>query len=151
MSELNDDEVVNNRMMPAMTWNGALVGPLETATHYLHLTAFPCQECNGPVIAGSLGTRHDNITQETDIRLVGAIVSRAGAGRKRFSRPLSIKVFARLNGRGPSKHLLILSRFAVHTLWPKIPTLGRLSDKRHKSYKLLNRAHICTLYRSSLG
>ena len=121
MSELNDDAVVNNRMMPAMTWNGALVGPLETATHYLHLTAFPCQKCNGPVIAGSLGTRHDNITQETDIRLVGAICIACGAGRKRFSRPLSIKVFARLNGRGPSNHLPILSRFAVVRFGAKFP------------------------------
>lgn len=76
--ELNDDPVVNNRTMPPMTWKGALVGPLETATHYLHLTAFPCQKCNGPVIAGSLGTRHDNITQETDLRVVGAICIACG-------------------------------------------------------------------------
>src|SRR6476646_3676021 len=75
---LTDDPVANNRTMPPMTWNGALVGPLETATHYLHLTAFPCQKCNGPVIAGSLGTRHDNITQETDIRPVGAICIACG-------------------------------------------------------------------------
>ena len=71
--ELSDDPVVNARTMPPMTWNGVLVCPLETATHYLHLTAFPCQKCNGPVIVGSLGTRHDNITQETDIRAVRAI------------------------------------------------------------------------------
>src|SRR5579864_1680888 len=61
--EFTDGPVVNARTMPPMTWNGSLVGPLETATHYLHLTAFPCQQCNGPVIAASLGTRHDNITQ----------------------------------------------------------------------------------------
>ena len=76
--ELSDDPVVNARTMPPMTWNGVLVGPLETATHYLHLTAFPCQKCNGPVIVGSLGTRHDNITQETDIRAVGAICIACG-------------------------------------------------------------------------
>ena len=66
--EFIDDPIVNTRMMPPMTWNGTLVGPAETATHYLHLTAFPCQKCNGPVIAGSLGTRHDVITQEPEIR-----------------------------------------------------------------------------------
>jgi hypothetical protein len=76
--ELSDATVVNARSMPPMTWNGTLAGPAETATHYLHLTAFPCQKCNGPVIAGSLGTRHDNITQETDIRLVGAICIACG-------------------------------------------------------------------------
>jgi hypothetical protein len=76
--ELSDDPIAN-RMMPPMTWNGALVGPLETATHYLHLTAFPCQKCNGPVIVGSLGTRHDVITQETEIRAVGAICIACGS------------------------------------------------------------------------
>ncbi|MGB9123832.1 MAG: hypothetical protein WCE73_24670 [Candidatus Angelobacter sp.] len=77
--ELSDDPVVNTRTMPPMTWNGTLVGPLETATHYLHLTAFPCPKCNGPVIAGSLGTRHDVITQETEIRAVGAICLACGS------------------------------------------------------------------------
>ena len=76
--ELSDDPVVNSREMPPMTWNGALVGTLETATHYLHLTAFPCQKCNGPVIAGSMGTRHDIITRETDMRAVGAICIACG-------------------------------------------------------------------------
>jgi hypothetical protein len=55
-----------------MTWNGTLVGPAETETHYLHLSVFPCAKCNGPVIAGSLGTRRDDISQETDVRKVGA-------------------------------------------------------------------------------
>jgi hypothetical protein len=60
------------RAVPAMTWNGALVGASETVTHYLHLSAFPCEKCHGPVIAGSLGTRRDEISQETDIREIGA-------------------------------------------------------------------------------
>jgi len=76
--EVINDPIINARMMPPMTWNGVLVGPAETATHYLHLTAFPCQKCNGPVIAGSLGTRHDVITQETEIRAVGAICIACG-------------------------------------------------------------------------
>lgn len=50
-----------------------MVGARETVTHYLHLSASPCEKCNGPVIAGSLGTRHDVITQETDITPIGAI------------------------------------------------------------------------------
>jgi hypothetical protein len=55
-----------------MSWNGTLVGPGENTTHYLHLSVFPCEQCNGPVIAGSMGTRQDDISQETDIRNVGA-------------------------------------------------------------------------------
>jgi hypothetical protein len=41
-------------------------------THYLHLSVFPCDKCNGPVVSGLLGTRHNDISQETDIRTVGA-------------------------------------------------------------------------------
>lgn len=55
-----------------MTWKGTLAGVAETKTHYLHLSAFPCEKCSGPVILGSLGTRLDDISQETDIRKVGA-------------------------------------------------------------------------------
>ena len=57
---------------PPMTWNGTLVDAADTETYYLHLSAFPCEKCNGPVIAGSLGTRHDHISKETDIRKIGA-------------------------------------------------------------------------------
>jgi hypothetical protein len=69
---LSDGPVLQERAIPPVAGNGTQVGPAETATHYLHLSAFPCEKCNGPVIAGSLGTRHDDITQETDIRKVGA-------------------------------------------------------------------------------
>ncbi len=55
-----------------MTWNGTLANAVGTETHFLHLSAFPCEKCNGPVIAGWLGTRHDDISRETDIRNMGA-------------------------------------------------------------------------------
>ena len=67
-----DVPVAHARAMPPMTWNGTLVAGAETATHYLHLSAFVCTQCNGPVIAGFMGTRHDDISKETDIRNVGA-------------------------------------------------------------------------------
>jgi hypothetical protein len=66
------------RAMPPMTWNGSLVSASKTQTHYLHLSAFPCEKCSGPVIAGSLGTRRDDISQETDIRNVGAVCIACG-------------------------------------------------------------------------
>jgi hypothetical protein len=45
---------------------------------YLHLSAYFCDKCNGPVIAGSLGVRENEISKETDIRQVGAICLSCG-------------------------------------------------------------------------
>ena len=45
---------------------------------YLHLSAYPCDACAGPVIAGSLGVRENEISKETDIRHVGAICLSCG-------------------------------------------------------------------------
>jgi hypothetical protein len=42
--------------------------------HYLHLSAFPCDVCAGPVIAGSTAVRESEISKETDIRRVGTPV-----------------------------------------------------------------------------
>jgi hypothetical protein len=54
-------------------WEGG-----EHAAHYLHLAAFPCEKCNGPVIAGWFGTRHDHITKEDEIQEIGAICLACG-------------------------------------------------------------------------
>ncbi len=35
---------------------------------YLHLSAYSCDKCAGPVIAGSIGVRENEISKETDIR-----------------------------------------------------------------------------------
>lgn len=53
-------------------WAGAL-GPRERATHYLHLMAVPCGKCQGPVVAGWICRRDDDITQETEVTGTGAI------------------------------------------------------------------------------
>jgi hypothetical protein len=45
---------------------------------YLHLCAYPCDACDGPVIAGSLAVRENEISKETDIREVGAICLSCG-------------------------------------------------------------------------
>jgi hypothetical protein len=45
---------------------------------YLHLTAYSCDECNGPVIAGSVAVRENEISRETGIRQVGAICLSCG-------------------------------------------------------------------------
>ncbi len=50
---------------------------------YLHLSAYPCQRCAGPVIAGSLAVRENEISKETDIRQVGAICLSCGHRQNR--------------------------------------------------------------------
>jgi hypothetical protein len=84
---VTDNPVANARSLPPMTWNGTLVNAADTATHYLHLSAFPCEKCNGPVIAGSLGTRLDDITQEVDIRSIGAACITCGFRPERITGP----------------------------------------------------------------
>jgi hypothetical protein len=45
---------------------------------YLHLSACRCDECNGPVVSGSLAVRENEISKETNIRHVGAICLSCG-------------------------------------------------------------------------
>jgi hypothetical protein len=45
---------------------------------YLHLSAYACEVCAGPVIAGSLAVRENEISKETEIRPVGAICLSCG-------------------------------------------------------------------------
>lgn len=45
---------------------------------YLHLCAYACDKCNGPVVAGSLAVRENEISKETDISQVGAICLSCG-------------------------------------------------------------------------
>ncbi len=45
---------------------------------YLHLAVYLCDACAGPVIAGSLGVRENEISKETDIRQVGTICLSCG-------------------------------------------------------------------------
>ena len=63
---------------------------------YLHLSTFRCDACDGPVVAGSLGVRENEISKETDIRQVGAVCLSCGRrqseatepGRARHSLPM---------------------------------------------------------------
>jgi len=45
---------------------------------YLHLAAYACDVCAGPVIAGSVAVRENEISKETDIRQVGAMCLSCG-------------------------------------------------------------------------
>ena len=54
---------------------------------YLHLSAYPCDACTGPVIAGSTAVRENEISKETDIRQVGAICLSCGHRQDKATEP----------------------------------------------------------------
>lgn len=55
--------------------------------HYLHLSAYRCDTCDGPVIAGSTAVRENEISKETDIRHVGAICLSCGHRQDKATEP----------------------------------------------------------------
>jgi hypothetical protein len=54
---------------------------------YLHLSAYYCDKCAGPVVAGSIAERENEISKETDIREVGAICLSCGHRQNKASDP----------------------------------------------------------------
>ncbi|MGC2196493.1 MAG: hypothetical protein WA628_17600 [Terriglobales bacterium] len=60
---------------------------------YLHLSAYSCDGCGGPVVAGSLAVRENEISKETDIRLVGEICLSCGHRQRQASDARSIRHF----------------------------------------------------------
>ena len=90
---------------------------------YLHLSAYTCNMCAGPVIAGSLGVRENEISKETEISAVGAICLSCGhrqeraseAGRLRYFFPIEWeKVSAIDEGQPKSELVQSLNRAEVH-------------------------------------
>ena len=60
---------------------------------YLHLSAFPCDVCSGPVLSGSLAVRENEISRETDIRAVGAICLSCGHRQSQARAPGGTRYF----------------------------------------------------------
>jgi hypothetical protein len=54
---------------------------------YLHLSAYSCDKCAGPVVAGSTAVRENEISKETDIREVGAICLSCGHRQNQATEP----------------------------------------------------------------
>lgn len=48
------------------------------STKYLHISAYSCDKCEGPVIAGSFGTREAEISRESELTRVGAVCLSCG-------------------------------------------------------------------------
>jgi hypothetical protein len=79
--------------------------------HYLHLSAYPCDTCAGPVIAGSTAVRENEISRETDIRSVGpAQCLSCGHRQERATEPER------------TRHLLPIPWEPVSTLDGRLPT-----------------------------
>lgn len=50
--------------------------PVPAGRQFLHLRAYPCAECGGPVIAASFGLRENDITNESDAgTILGVCIS----------------------------------------------------------------------------
>ena len=47
-------------------------------TQYLHVSAYSCEKCRGPVISGSTAVRENEISTETEVKQVGAICLSCG-------------------------------------------------------------------------
>jgi len=67
-------------------------------TRYLHLSAFSCDKCQGPVISGSTGIRENEISKEIDIREVGAICLSCGHRQSKATAPGELGILHRFNG-----------------------------------------------------
>ena len=55
--------------------------------HYLHLSAYACNQCAGPVVAGSIAVRENEISKETGIHSVGAICLTCGHRQDKATEP----------------------------------------------------------------
>jgi hypothetical protein len=57
----------------ALTFHrSSLFQGLPMKKQYLHLSAYSCDKCHGPVVSALLAVRENVISKETDIRQVGA-------------------------------------------------------------------------------
>lgn len=54
---------------------------------YLHLSAYSCDTCKGPVVSGWLAVRENEISKETEIRQVGAICLSCGHRQSKMTEP----------------------------------------------------------------
>jgi len=52
---------------------------------YLHISAYSCDRCGGPVISGSLAIRENEISKESQIRQVGAACLACGNTHSKLS------------------------------------------------------------------
>lgn len=89
---------------------------------YLHLCAYPCDVCAGPVVSGSLAVRVNAISKETEIRQVGAICLSCGhrqdkatePGRARHLSPMEWEPVSAPEGHLTTAYAEALNRAELH-------------------------------------
>ena len=69
---------------------------------YLHVSAYSCDKCGGPVISGCTGVRENEISKETDIRNVGAICLSCGHRQSKATGPAETRDFPPVQWDSPS-------------------------------------------------
>ena len=62
-------------------------------TQYLHLSAYPCDDCRGPVVSGWFAVRETDLQRETDIRQAGAVCLSCGHRQSKMTEPGVIRQF----------------------------------------------------------
>lgn len=67
-------------------------------TQYLHLSAYLCDDCSGPVVSGWLAVRESDVSKETDLRQVGAVCLSCGHRQSKITEPGVTVNFCRSNG-----------------------------------------------------
>jgi len=50
--------------------------------HYLHLSVYRCDKCQGPVVTGSLAVRENEISKETEKQQIGASCLACGSRQR---------------------------------------------------------------------
>ena len=60
---------------------------------YIHLFAYSCDDCHGPVVSASLAIRENAISRETDIRQVGAICLSCGHRQQNAAATAAVRHF----------------------------------------------------------
>ena len=55
--------------------------------HYLHLAVYRCDQCQGPVVTGSLTARENEISKETEKQEIGAICLACGYRQSEATAP----------------------------------------------------------------
>jgi hypothetical protein len=61
---------------------------------YLHISAYPCDTCGGPAIAGSFGTRETEISRESPLTTVGAACLSCGNKQAEMNDGKVVRQFA---------------------------------------------------------
>ena len=75
-------------------------------TYYLHLRAFSCDLCQGPVVTGSTAVRERDIEKETEITQVGAICLSCGHRQSEATAPGRTRDFPTVLWEPPKAALL---------------------------------------------